>query len=63
MLNRTVHEVKKERPQWLFGIRDWSYLKAGIREFSVRRGRDAGMMLCRRDTGIGDFKGRDTGLK
>ena len=45
MSNRTVHEVKKERPQWLFGILDKAYLKAGIREFSVRRERDAGMIV------------------
>ena len=33
----------KRVPDRFFGIRDWAYLKDGIREFEVRRERDAGL--------------------
>ena len=41
-----------------FVIQDWTYLKAAIREFKVRRELDS---YCELDTGIGDFEERDSG--
>ena len=35
----------KRVPDRFFGIRDWAYLKDGIREFEVRRERDVGLSL------------------
>ena len=32
-------------PNRIFGIHDWAYLKSGIREFKVKRQRDAGLLL------------------
>ena len=32
-------------PNRIFGIRNWAYLKSGIREFKVKKERDAGLFL------------------
>ena len=29
-----------------FGVRDFSYLKAGIWDFEAKRGRDSGLKIC-----------------
>ena len=33
-------------PNRLFGIRDFPYLKLGIRDFKTKSGRDSGLKVC-----------------
>ena len=48
-------------PNRFFGIRDLAYVKAGIRDFEGKGGRDSGLELWPRDTGFGDFSRRESG--
>ena len=36
-------EAKLRVPNTFFGIRDWAYFKAGIRDFEGKGGRDSGL--------------------
>ena len=41
----------KRKSARVFGIRDLRYLKAGIRDFTAKWGRDSGLKVYARDAG------------
>ena len=56
----------------VFGIRDFPYLKLGIRDLKAKSGRDSGLKVCARGgmpkitlgiTGLHEILGRDYGME